>query len=83
MVNAGAYIPFAVTKAARAAAGDPRLSIEERYANRAEYLAKVEAVARQLTRERYVLAGDLPAMIEAAGRHWDWRMTAPAATPRP
>ena len=74
MVNAGAYIPFPATRAERAKAGDPRLSIEERYTSRADYLAKVEQVAQRLARERYVLAGDVPAIVEAAGKHWDWRM---------
>ena len=74
MVNAGAYIPFPATRAERAKTGDPRLSIEERYTSRADYLAKVEQVAQRLARERYVLAGDVPAIVEAAGKHWDWRM---------
>ena len=81
MVNAGGYLPFAVTKADRTRSGDPRPSIEERYACRAEYLAKIDAVAQQLARDRYVLTGDLPAIHAAAARHWDWRMggTATAA----
>ena len=74
IVNSGAYIPFPATRAERAKAGDPRLSIEERYASRADYLAKVEQVAQRLARERYVLTRDLPAILEAAARHWDWRM---------
>jgi hypothetical protein len=75
IVNSGAYIPFPVTRAERNKAGDPRLSIEERYTNRADYLAKVTEVANRLAKERYVLQQDVPAMIEAAGNHWDWRMT--------
>ena len=75
IVNSGAYIPFPVTRAEREKTGDPRLSIEERYANRADYLAKVTKVANALAKERYVLQRDVSAMIEAAGKHWDWRMT--------
>jgi len=74
MVNTGAYIPFPATRAERAKAGDPRRSIEERYTSRADYLTKVEEVARRLARERYVLDRDLPAILEDAGRHWAWRM---------
>jgi hypothetical protein len=74
MVNAGGYLPFAATRAERAKAGDPRASIEERYTGRADYLARVEQIARQLARERYVLPRDVPAMLDAAGKHWDWRM---------
>ena len=33
----GSFVPFAVTKAAREAARDPRPSIEERYQGRAQY----------------------------------------------
>jgi hypothetical protein len=75
IVNSGAYIPFAVTRADREKTKDPRPSIEERYNGRADYLAKVTAVANRLAEERYVLSKDVPAMIEAAAKHWDWRMT--------
>ncbi len=74
IVNAGAYIPFATTRAEREKAGDPRLSIAERYASRADYLSRIEQVAQRLARERYVLAADVPAIVQAAGKHWDWRM---------
>lgn len=82
IVNAGAYIPFPATRAERAKAGDPRLAIEERYTSRADYLAKVAQVAQRLARERYVLPGDVPAIVEDAGKHWDWRM-GEAASARP
>lgn len=80
IVNAGAYLPFPATRADRTTAGDPRLSIEERYTGRADYLTKVEQIAQRLVRERYVLQRDVPAILEAAGKHWDWRMG--AARPR-
>jgi hypothetical protein len=75
ITNSGAYIPFPATRAEREKTGDPRLSIEERYASRAEYLARAEQVAKRLAEERYVLAADVAAMVAEAGRHWDWRMT--------
>jgi hypothetical protein len=74
IVNSGAYIPFPATRAEREQTRDPRLSIEERYAGRADYLAKVTQVANRLAQERYVLVRDVPAIVEAAGKHWDWRM---------
>ncbi len=74
VINGGAYIPFPVTRAEREKAGDPRAAIEERYAGRADYLAKIELVARKLARERYVLDQDVPAIVAAAAKHWDWRM---------
>jgi hypothetical protein len=75
MVNSGGYIPFPMTRAERDRTGDPRLSINERYTSRADYLAKVTDVANRLAAERYVLQRDVPAIVEAAGKHWDWRMT--------
>lgn len=75
MVNSGGYIPFPVTRAEREKTGDPRRSIAERYAGRADYLAKVAEVANRLAAERYILQPDVTAIVEAAGKHWDWRMS--------
>lgn len=69
--NTGSYIPFARTRAEREATGDPRLSIEERYASRAEYLARVRGVLDALVRDRYMLAEDVDAAATRAGAHWD------------
>jgi len=80
ITNSGAYIPFPATRAEREKSGDPRLSIEERYPSRAQYMARIEEVAKRLADERYILAIDLPRIIEEAGRHWDWRMKGVAAT---
>jgi hypothetical protein len=70
----GSYIPFPKTAAERQATGDPRLSIMERYTSRADYLQKIEAAGKKLAEERYILQEDVPALVEEAGRHWDWRM---------
>jgi hypothetical protein len=75
ITNNGAYIPFPATRAEREKTGDPRLSIEERYAGRADYVAQVEKVAKRLAEERYILSGDVAAIVTEAGRHWDWRMS--------
>ena len=77
ITNSGAYIPFPATRAEREKTGDPRLSIEERYSGRADYLSKVEQVAKRLAEERYILPEDVPAVVAEAGKHWDWRMTEP------
>jgi hypothetical protein len=42
----GSMVAFPRTRAEREKAGDPRLSIEERYPSQQEYLAKIEAAAR-------------------------------------
>lgn len=67
----GSYLPFATTKAARQASGDPRLSIEERYADRTDYLKRIEASARQLVKEGYVLDEDVAGITQRAAQHWD------------
>ena len=71
---AGSYIPFAKTKADRDKANDPRLSLEERYASRAEYLKRVEDAANKLAGQRYILQEDVSLIVKAAGEHWDWTM---------
>ena len=71
---AGSYIPFAKTKAEREKTGDPRLSVEERYSGRADYVHRVEESARKLVQERYLLQEDVAPIVEAAGQHWDWTM---------
>ncbi len=62
----GSCLPFAADRAARDAAGDPRPSIAERYANGADYVARVEAVVAELVRERLLLAEDAERYIEKA-----------------
>ena len=68
----GAYFPFPRTRAEREASRDPRLSIEERYRDRDDYLGKVSGVALRLVEERYLLAEDLPEVIGRAAEHYDW-----------
>ena len=68
----GSTLAFARTRAEREKSGDPRASIEERYASRAAYLAQVRSAAERLAAARYVLAEDTEAMVERAGRQWDF-----------
>src|SRR6266540_3993576 len=68
----GSTLPFPLTRAARQASGDPRVSIEERYASRAAYLARVRDSATRLVAERHMLGEDVDAVIERAGRLWDF-----------
>ena len=68
----GSTLPFPRTRAERAASGDPRASIEERYPSRAAYLESVRAAAQKLVAARHVLAEDVEAIVERAGRVWDW-----------
>ena len=64
--NAGAFIPFAKTKAARLLAGDPRPSLEERYGSHDEYVAKVRSAAERLVRGRYLLRDDADRLVAEA-----------------
>jgi hypothetical protein len=73
----GSYLPFAWTRAEREASADPRLSVEERYRGREDYLGRVALAAVSLVRERLLLAEDVPRVLERAAAHWDWR-AAPA-----
>jgi hypothetical protein len=62
----GSCLPFALDKAARQAAGDPRPSIAERYASGGDYLAKVETVVTALMKDRLLLAEDADRYLERA-----------------
>lgn len=62
----GGMIPFAKTKAERIAAGDPRLSLEERYASHAGYVAAVRAAAINAVAQGFLLPADADALIAAA-----------------
>ena len=62
----GSYMPFKATKAERIAAGDPRLSIEERYRDQAAMAAAVQAAAKDLVKQGYLLEEDADRLISAA-----------------
>lgn len=62
----GQRIPFQKTEAARIAAGDPRPSLEERYADHATYVNLVTEAAQQLQVQRLLLDMDVQAYIAAA-----------------
>jgi hypothetical protein len=67
----GAYVPFAATKAEREQSGDPRLSIQERYQSREQYLRRVQEAAAPLVKEGYLLSDDVPTVVKRASDHWD------------
>jgi hypothetical protein len=59
--SSGQYIPFAKTEADRAAAGDPRPSVEARYPSFAAYLSGVRRAIDDLVKDRLMLCEDAPA----------------------
>jgi len=62
----GGMVPFFKTKAQRLAAGDPRLSLEERYGTHAGYVAAVTKAAWNAYNKGYLLAADRDALIAQA-----------------
>jgi len=63
---AGQRIGFPQTKAERLAAGDPRLSIEERYSTHEKYVKEVTRAAEHLFRRRLLLQEDAQRYVLAA-----------------
>jgi hypothetical protein len=68
----GSYIPFPHTKADRDRASDPRMSIEERYRNRDEYVGRFAAATLDLVDRGYLLAEDVADLLKHAAEHYDW-----------
>ena len=69
---AGSYLPFSRTRTERERTRDPRLSIEERYHSREQYLGLVSEAALKLIEQGYLLDRDLPAILRQAAERWDW-----------
>ncbi len=67
----GSTLPFPATRAEREASGDPRPSIEERYASREDYLRRVQQAAEALVQQGYLLAEDLPTVTDQASQRYD------------
>jgi hypothetical protein len=62
----GGYVPFAVTRAERLKAGDPRPSLEERYGTQEGYACVVRRAAQSLVRDRFLLKEDADRVIAGA-----------------
>ncbi|GAC1615892.1 MAG: alpha/beta hydrolase domain-containing protein [Candidatus Elarobacter sp.] len=69
----GTFAPFAATRAQRLATNDPRLAVEERYADRDAYLRAYDAATAVLVRDGYVLREDAPALHARAVELWAQR----------
>lgn len=66
------------TVALRLATGDPRRSIEERYASREEYVERIKEAAMNLVRQRVLLEEDAQAYITSSGAAFDAAMRGPS-----
>jgi hypothetical protein len=69
MVGSTIYLPK--TKADRTRSKDPRLSIEERYQGKEDYLRKYEAAARSLVKSGYLLESDVEKVVQRGSAQWD------------
>lgn len=74
----GSYLPLPRTRADRERTKDGRTSIEERYASPEDYLGRISLAAVALVDEGFLLAEDVPGVIQQARRHFEW-----ATRPRP
>ena len=68
---AGWTLPFPATRTDREATGDPRVSIEERYQSREDYVRQVRIAAQTLIDKGYLLAEDLAWVEEGAAQRYD------------
>lgn len=64
----GSFLAFAATPAERAASGDPRPSLAERWPTQADYVAAVQAAADALVAQRLLLAEDAAGFVAAAAK---------------
>jgi hypothetical protein len=68
----GSFVPFARTEAERAAAGDPRPSLEARYpGGRPEFLARTRAAAEQTVVAGWLLPEELESEVAEEAALWD------------
>jgi Alpha/beta hydrolase domain len=75
----GSYVPLAKNSAERKRSSDPRVSIEERYRDKEQYVRLVTKAAQDLVAQGYLLAEDVQPVVANAARHWDY--AAAAAVP--
>ncbi|HYL73447.1 MAG TPA: alpha/beta hydrolase domain-containing protein [Bryobacteraceae bacterium] len=68
----GSWIPFPVNKTERENNKDPRLSIEERYKTKRDYLERVTLAAQKLVQQGFLLDQDIPKLRERAAKEWDY-----------
>ena len=69
---AGWVLPFAATATRRAATGDPRPSISERYASKEDYVSQTKKAAERLAGEGYMLEEDIENSLRYAAVRYDY-----------
>jgi len=68
----GSWIPFPVNQTMRENRKDPRLSIEERYKNKRDFLERITAAAQKMVSEGFLLDRDVPKLRDRAAQEWDY-----------
>ena len=68
----GSWIPFPVNKTERENTKDPRLSIEERYKNKRDYLERITSAAQKLVDAGFLLDQDVAKLRDRAAKEWDY-----------
>ena len=65
------YMPFPKTDAERKRSGDPRLSIEERYTGREDYLRRFTKATDELVKQKWILPEDRDALVHRGNEEWN------------
>jgi alpha/beta hydrolase family protein len=67
----GSFVPFPRTEAERRATGDPRPSVEARYASRTAYEDELRGKAAQVVAKGFLLPEEVDALVSEAGDLYD------------
>jgi alpha/beta hydrolase family protein len=77
----GSFVPFPRTEAERRAAGDPRPSLEARYAGRTAYEEELRGTAAKVVAKGFLLPEEVDALVSEAGDLYDRIMAHDATDP--
>ena len=67
----GSALPFPRTRAERKQSNDPRQSLEERYRDKEDFLAKARDAVTEMEREGHILDEDAPLVLAQQSERWD------------
>ena len=70
----GSWIPFSVNRTERENRRDPRMSIEERYKSKRDYLEQITAAAQKLVTRGFLLDRDIAKLRDRAAKEWDYAL---------
>ena len=65
-------LPFPATPTQRAASGDPRAAISERYSSKDDYISQTKKAAQHLAGEGYLLEEDIETSMHKAGVRYEY-----------